>query len=313
MALFWEQRFSWLYWLQARIAVRRDIHEHSCILFHRLQQPWPLSSHGPYLGQMESAVLAVAPQARIINLMNDAPFANPRASAYLLAALNNYLPENAVVVAVVDPGVGGSRKAICLNIGDRWYLGPDNGLLSLLVSNAGVENCFLAGLHESYMKAASASFHGRDVFAPVAGLLVNGQSPDTYPLPVDGMAGASWPGELAEVIYLDGFGNAMTGLRMRNLRDLQGVVVGEQLVKPAHTFSSVPAGALFCYENSLGLLEIAANGSNAGRILGLEIGSPVNSTLSYFPTPPPTGFCGSLSSPVSLLNKSGELFGCRFW
>ncbi|WP_419590931.1 SAM hydroxide adenosyltransferase, partial [Thiolapillus sp.] len=110
----------------------------------------------------------------------------------------------------------------------------------------------------------------------VAGLLVNGQSPDTYPLPVDGMAGASWPGELAEVIYLDGFGNAMTGLRMRNLRDLQGVVVGEQLVKPAHTFSSVPAGALFCYENSLGLLEIAANGSNAGRILGLEIGSPVN-------------------------------------
>ncbi|WP_419598269.1 SAM-dependent chlorinase/fluorinase, partial [Thiolapillus sp.] len=95
---------------------------------------------------MESAVLAVAPQARIINLMNDAPFANPRASAYLLAALNNYLPENAVVVAVVDPGVGGSRKAICLNIGDRWYLGPDNGLLSLLVSNAGVENCFLAGL-----------------------------------------------------------------------------------------------------------------------------------------------------------------------
>jgi len=238
------------------------------------------SSRGPYLGQMETAVLAVAPHARIINLMNDAPFANPRASACLLAALNDYLPENAVVVAVVDPGVGGSRKAICLNIGDRWYLGPDNGLLALLVSNAGAENCFLAELHDSYKTAASASFHGRDVFAPVAGLLVNGKSPDTCPLPASGMVGASWPGELAEVIYLDGFGNAMTGLRMRNLGDLQGVVVGEQLVKPAHTFSSVPAGALFCYENSMGLLEIAANGSNAGRILGLEIGSPVNPHIS---------------------------------
>ncbi|WP_457666591.1 SAM hydrolase/SAM-dependent halogenase family protein [Thiolapillus sp.] len=233
-------------------------------------------SRGPYLGQMESAVLKVAPQARIIHLMNDAPFANPLASGCLLSALNHHLPENAVVVAVVDPGVGGNRRAICLNIGDRSYLGPDNGLLALLANKAGLENCTVEILDEKYMAGASVSFHGRDVFAPVAGLLVTGEMPETCSLPAHELVGASWPTDIPEIIYLDGFGNAMTGLRMRDLQGgLQGVVVGGQLVKPAHTFSSVSPGTLFFYENSIGLLEIAANGDSAGRILALEIGSPV--------------------------------------
>ncbi|WP_456418010.1 SAM hydrolase/SAM-dependent halogenase family protein [Thiolapillus sp.] len=229
---------------------------------------------GPYLGQMESVLLASCQDIRVVNLMSDAPFANPRGAAYLLAALSRYLPEHAVVVAVVDPGVGSARKALCLHVGRRWYVAPDNGLLSVLSAAAG--DCSLWEIDSSLMPAVSASFHGRDVFAPVAGMIAQGQVPQMQPMRREAMVGASWPSDLEEVIYIDGFGNAMTGICASRVGDFQALEVAGQVLRRATTFSSVAAGELFCYVNSIGLIEIALNRGSAAEALQLGIGHAVH-------------------------------------
>ncbi|WP_456378473.1 SAM hydrolase/SAM-dependent halogenase family protein [Thiolapillus sp.] len=229
---------------------------------------------GPYLGQMESVLLASSRDIRVINLMCDAPFANPRAGAYLLAALSRYLPQNAVVVAVVDPGVGSPRRALCLQQGERWYVAPDNGLLSMLSAAAG--NCRLWEIDPSSLPVASASFHGRDIFAPVAGKIVCGEAPGLRVIDMQTMVGASWPTDLEEIVYVDGFGNAMTGISASSVPGFQGVVIGGHSIRRATTFSSVAIGELFCYVNSIGLVEIAVNQGNATEVLQLCIGHSVD-------------------------------------
>ncbi len=229
---------------------------------------------GPYLGQMESVLLESRQDIRVVNLMCDVPFANPRAAAYLLAALSRYLPENAVVVAVVDPGVGSSRRALCLQQGQRWYVAPDNGLLSILLT--GASNCRLWEIDPSSLPVASASFHGRDIFAPVAGKIVRGETPELRDIDIETMVGASWPQDLEEIVYIDGFGNAMTGVSASSVPGFCGLVVGEQRIRRATTFSSVPIGELFCYVNSIDLIEIAANQGNAVEALQLRIGHSVD-------------------------------------
>jgi len=231
-------------------------------------------AQGPYLGQMESVLLESSQDIRVVNLMCDAPFANPRGAAYLLAALSRYLPENAVVVAVVDPGVGSSRKALCLNVRRCWYVAPDNGLLSVLSAEVG--DCFLAEIDTSLMPEASASFHGRDIFAPVAGMIAHGRMPELLPMEREAIVGASWPPNLEEIIYIDGFGNAMTGISASSVSDFQGIEAGGHALGRATTFASVAVGEPFCYVNSIGLLEVAVNQGSAAEVLQLRIGDSVN-------------------------------------
>jgi S-adenosylmethionine hydrolase len=226
---------------------------------------------GPYLGLMEAAVARICPEVKLTNLMADAPRTDPRRAAYLLAALCGWLPAQAVVVAVVDPGVGGERKMLAMNTRGRWYLGPDNGLLSRL--GAADPEATLWELHPDPRLALSASFHGRDIFAPAAAQLACGSPPDMSPLDMSVMVGAGWPDMLSEVIYIDAFGNAMTGIVADRVSRSRTFELGGVTLPRVRTFSDVAPGELFCYENSLGLLEIAANQGSAAEILGLTMGS----------------------------------------
>jgi S-adenosylmethionine hydrolase len=231
------------------------------------------SNQGPYLGQMKSVLLEIKPSLRVVNLMSDAPFTDPRAGAYLLAALVRYLPDNAIVVAVVDPGVGSTRKALCMNVGKRWFLGPDNGLLSVVAKDA--KNIALYEIDAPASSGVSASFHGRDLFAPAAGEIACGQLPKGTKMPGEQMIGATWGKNLSQIIYIDGFGNAMTGIRAASLPDFTGLEIGEQRIPRATTFSSVAIGERFCYENSIGLIEIAVNRGHAAMMLELQIGDSI--------------------------------------
>ena len=121
----------------------------------------------------------------------------------------------------------------------------------------------------------SASFHGRDLFAPVAARLARGESPPGEPLDGSQIVGGDWPDDLAEIIYLDHFGNAMTGLRAAKLASKTRLAVGGQVLARARTFFDVPEGAAFWYENANGLAEIAVNGGRADRELDLAIRSEV--------------------------------------
>jgi S-adenosylmethionine hydrolase len=230
---------------------------------------------GPYIGQVSSVLSDKAPGIPVINLLCDAPFANPRASAYLLSALSDYLPFQTVVIAVVDPGVGGQRKCLCMRADSCWYLGPDNGLLAILAKRYPQSEVWEIDV-DSFI-AVSNSFHGRDIFAPVAAAIAIGKMPDMKAMPMSSMTGFSWEAQLPEVIYIDGYGNAMTGIReIRDQSLASALEIEGRVLLRSSTFCDVNEGGALFYRNSIGLLEISVNQGNAAHVLNLEIGQPVN-------------------------------------
>lgn len=226
---------------------------------------------GPYVGQVKAVLARQAPGVPVIDLMHDAPAFRPQPAAYLLAAAAGELPRDAILVAVVDPGVGTERAALAIPAGAGWLVGPDNGLLAILAARRGAGR----GWHLPLPPGASASFHGRDLFAPAAALLAGRGEPPAGSAPAERWVGQHWPAECAEVIYVDGYGNAMTGLQAESMAPGSGLEVAGLRLPGARTFAEGPAGRPFWYANSLGLVEVAANQASAAAILGLRVGSPV--------------------------------------
>lgn len=224
---------------------------------------------GPYLGQMRAVLHRAAPGVPLVDLFADAPAFDPRASAYLLAAYAPEFAAGSVFLCVVDPGVGGSRAALVVEADGRRFVGPDNGLFALVARRAASARAWEITWRPERL---SASFHGRDLFAPVAARLALGEEVPgrTRPLPEE-----DWPDDLAEIVYLDGFGNAMTGLRAAGLSPHARLRAGGRTIAAARTFGDVAPGQVFWYENANGLAEIAINRGRADRLLGLEVGSPV--------------------------------------
>lgn len=227
--------------------------------------------HGPYVGQMEAAVHALAPTARVVNLFADAPVHDPRASAYLLAAYGPSLPAGAIVLCVVDPRVGTFRdRPMVARIDGRWYVGPDNGLFNTLIKHAGSAECFEITWRP---ERVSASFHGRDLYAPVAGMLAGGQPPPGPAVALPDLS--SWPDDLSRIIYIDHFGNAMTGLRAAVVPHDAALHVRGHAIRRARTFAAVAVGEAMWYENANGLVEIAVNRGRAEQVLDLRVGESV--------------------------------------
>lgn len=227
---------------------------------------------GPYQGQLQLVFADQAPGATVVDLLSTAPMGNPRAAAYLLNALSSYIPEGGIVLAVVDPGVGGARDGLIIDNGYHLYVGPDNGLLALVARSGLKTECRRIDWRPD---ALSASFHGRDLFAPVAARLSRGKDVASSPLRIDQIQGADWPEDLAEVIFIDDFGNLFTGIRASQIDPSSTLELGSQLVFHARTFSDVAVGEAFWYANSYGLVEIAVNQGSAVMQLGLRIGDTI--------------------------------------
>jgi S-adenosylmethionine hydrolase len=235
---------------------------------------------GPYVGQMHGAILRDWPAARVVDLFADAPVHDPRRAAYLLAAYAEEFPPPAVFVCVVDPEVGGARQALALEAGGRWFVGPDNGLLAIVARRAEAASWRRIVWRPERL---SASFHGRDLFAPLAAKIVMAREsgagmPDGWfePLSAADVVGRDWPDDLAEAIYVDGFGNVMIGLRAAILPPRAALILKNgRKIAQARTFSDVPRGEVFWYENANGLAEIAMNCGRASSALDLTVGASV--------------------------------------
>jgi S-adenosylmethionine hydrolase len=223
---------------------------------------------GPYTGQMKAVLAQAAPAADVIDLFADVPAANPYAAAYLLAAYAMWFPIGTIFLCIVDPGVGGERAPVVIEADGRWFVGPENGLFELVLRRAAAATTYEILWRPENL---SMSFHGRDLFAPVAAMLARGEAPEHRERPA--LRHAGWPDDLAEIVYIDHYGNAITGLR--SLAPTATLNIAGHAIAPAATFSAVPKGAPFWYENSNGLVEIAVNRGRADEMLGLGIGSPV--------------------------------------
>ncbi len=229
--------------------------------------------HGPYPGQMRAVLAREAPGARVIDLVNDAPRFDPACAAHLLAALVAELDPGSVVLAVVDPGVGtASREPVVVEVDGRPLVGPDNGLLHVAAARAESRRRRVIDWRP---KRLSASFHGRDLFAPVAAALWRGETPQGAEAPwaPGELEGAG--GDLARVVYRDVYGNLMTGIRAAGLGRERRLAIAGREAAYAETFGAVAPGALLWYANSLGLVEVAANQASAGETLGVGVGAPV--------------------------------------
>jgi S-adenosylmethionine hydrolase len=224
---------------------------------------------GPYIGQVQAVLQQQATGIPVINLFADLPPFAIQGAASLLPAYAAGFPPGTVFLCVVDPGVGGARPGVVVQADGRWYVGPNEGLFSLLVRQSGKVECWQ--LAES--DGASASFHGRDVFAPVAARLARGGDVPGDSVAVSCLAQPDWPDELFQVVYIDRFGNAMTGVRASAIAEDVVLEVNGQPVKMARTFSDVPQGEAFWYANANGLVEFAVNRGRADAVLGLKTGT----------------------------------------
>jgi S-adenosyl-L-methionine hydrolase (adenosine-forming) len=225
---------------------------------------------GPYVGQVKAVLARDAPGIPAIDLFADLPPFRPQLAAYLIAAYGAAFAAGDVILAVVDPGVGGAREALAINADGRWYVGPDNGLFEIVLRRAGAAQCWIIDWRPP---ALSATFHGRDLFAPVAARLARKEPPP-------GTAAAptrhpDWPDDLAAIVYVDHYGNAMTGLRASVLSERAELAAAGARIARARTFTDVPPGALLWYANANGLAEIAAHGASAAARLGLAPSMPV--------------------------------------
>ncbi|MCC9622575.1 SAM-dependent chlorinase/fluorinase [Thalassospira sp. MA62] len=227
---------------------------------------------GPYSGTMRSVVMRNAPDVPVCDLMVDAPDRNPKASAYLLAALQREFSNGDVVLAVVDPGVGSTRKGIVVRADGVTYVGPDNGLFEMIIRRAAKVDLFEIDWHPAL---PSASFHGRDIFAPVAARLAADDPLPMVALDLSARCQVAqiWPDTLAEVIYVDTYGNVMTGLPAQGKN--AEIRIGGHSVKWARTFSDVAQGQGVHYENSIGLCELAVNCGRADILFNAVIGMAV--------------------------------------
>ena len=223
-----------------------------------------------YVGQVKAVLQRLAPPIAMIDLLHDAPAFNVRASAHLLAALVGRFTEDSVFLAVVDPGVGGERDAVIMHADERWYIGPDNGLLSVVAARAGKGDCWRIVWRPVSL---AASFHGRDLFAPVAATLAaKGSLPKDWIEHMGSLKVEFGGDDLPEIIYLDHYGNAHSGIRASGIPREALLAVGAWRLPYARVFSATASGEVFWYENSQGLVEIAVNCGSAAQLLELKIG-----------------------------------------
>jgi hypothetical protein len=226
-----------------------------------------------YVGQVKAVLAAEAPAVPVLDLLNDAPAFDVEAAAHLLAALAPEFPCGSVFLAVVDPGVGTARGAIVVEADGRRFVGPDNGLLSVLYQRARQRQCHAIVYRPPRL---SASFHGRDLFAPVAARLAAGTLPEGWLEPKAEPDVLLDPGPLFRVIYVDHYGNCATGIPAARMDRRARLAVAGREVSYARVFGEAEPGEPFWYENSSGLVEIASAGESAARALGIGVGTPVS-------------------------------------
>ncbi len=229
--------------------------------------------NGPYVGQVRLVLSALAPSLPVIDLINDLVPFRPDLAGALLPGLLRGMPASTLYVCVVDPGVGGARDALIVDVDGTWLVGPDNGLFIPLLRAANAWQAWSVTWRPDQL---SASFHGRDLFAPIAAMLSCGDRPAAEPIAPEQLSGWDAPDVTSRVCYVDWYGNLITGLDASGLSPAMQLQVGGHRLGFARTFGEVAEGSAFWYRNAFGLVEIAANRGRAADLLRVRPGDPVS-------------------------------------
>ena len=243
-----------------------------------------------FVGAVKGVILSNAPAARIVDITHDIPPHHIQAGAFTLLAVYQDFPPGTIHLAVVDPGVGSMRRPILLSGGNRFFVGPDNGLFSYIYERESVCRVFHLTREKYFRQPVSATFHGRDVFAPVAAALSNGVAPaelgdeiEDYVRLAPLAPQTAEDGSLsASIIHIDRFGNCVTSITPQDLsgemieRGARLVIQGREVTSFQRFFAEGDSeDELFAIWGSAGFLEVAAFQSSAARLLGAQVGQQV--------------------------------------
>lgn len=245
-------------------------------------------ARSPYVAAMKGVILSINPDAMLVDITHDVPAQDIRRGALVLEEVCALFPPEAIHVAVVDPGVGTKRALVYAEIAGRTYLAPDNGLLSRLALAARPSRILALTEPSFWREEVSATFHGRDILAPVAAHLSLGLPPERLGEPTERLVAIDWPEcEVmpqkisGEVISVDSFGNLVTNITAEQLKS---VPTGEELSVRCgehetaglfRTYGDQPEMTLIALVGSSGKLELAIVGDSAAAMLGEGVGSLV--------------------------------------
>ncbi|MBN1659369.1 MAG: SAM-dependent chlorinase/fluorinase [Anaerolineae bacterium] len=239
-----------------------------------------------YVAAMKGVILGLCPDARLVDISHLVRPQAVREAAYLLSTATPYFPPGTIHLVVVDPGVGTARRAIAVASSHALYVAPDNGVLTLALAGDPPRQAVHLTPSRYHRPRVSATFHGRDILAPVAAHLASGvplaeigEEIDPAGLcqlearPVRLEGAGPWQ---AQVVHLDHFGNAITNMPIEALAvpapDLVLQIRDTRIVGLHNTFGDVPPGEALAYRGSSGYLEIAIRGGRAADVLGLAVG-----------------------------------------
>ena len=245
-----------------------------------------------FTGVLKGVILGIAPTARIVDITHEiGPYQIPE-GGFVIAQAYRYFPRGTVHVVVVDPGVGTSRRPLVTEAAGQYFVAPDNGVLSMIYA-AGKYKVRAVTASRYFLENVSRTFHGRDVFAPVAAHIAAGVPASRMGKPVEDYlnldfytpvrtARRAWTGI---ILKIDRFGNLVTNFRASEFPQISerpfSMQVGlERVTRLARTYAEAGFGELFLIEGSSGYYEVSENQASAARRLGCAVGAPVE--LSAF-------------------------------
>lgn len=238
----------------------------------------------PYVGIMKGIIAGINPEVDVVDLTHGIPAQNVMAGALTLRHSIRYFPRGTIHVAVVDPGVGSARRPLLIECDGNFFIGPDNGLLSLAVGNETPRQIVQLSNSAYHLRPTSMTFHGRDIFAPVSAQVSLGVPLDAFGERVENFSRLAFPKSIrqgneitGEIIYIDNFGNLFTNIEDHDLTGRPGkyfeIVVGKiRIGGVAPNYAAASTGDLVAIINSWGLLEIAVNRGSAQKRSGAMIG-----------------------------------------
>lgn len=238
---------------------------------------------------MKGVILSIYPEAQLVDVTHEISPQDVMEAAFVLRQTTSHFPPGTVHLVVVDPGVGTDRRPVALRQGSHWFVGPDNGLFPLLLEEEPDELVVLDVPSRWYGTDPSPTFHGRDIFAPVAAHLAAGRPLEEVGSPTDQLQPMHWAlpiddeqGIRGWVVHIDHFGNCITNISQdlfeetREGRAVKSYVGNTILEGTHHTYGAVESGEPLILFGSSGYLEIAVNAGNAADLLGIQKGVSVN-------------------------------------
>jgi S-adenosylmethionine hydrolase len=243
----------------------------------------------PYVAEMKGVILNLNPNAKIIDITHNVEKFNIRMGAFILASAAPYFPQGTVHLAVVDPSVGTDRRAILVQTKQGFFVGPDNGILMLAAKNQEIEHIYELTNPKFMMPKVSSTFHGRDVFAPMAAYVDKCRKPSEFGpeianvvMPEFAIVKSCHEALIAEILHVDDFGNIITNISQKEMRQTKTVNVKLRKitlnVSFGKTYAQTKTREAIALIGSHGFLEIALNQANAAQKYGVKAGDKVEVT-----------------------------------